>query len=308
MRIAVVGAGAIGGFIAAALARAGVDVAVVARGEHLAAIRRNGLILVQSDLGAFSVPVEASDDLRAIGPVDLAILTFKSHQWPALLEQFDGRPHLHVVTMQNGVPFWFRRHPPLASVDSAGRIGARFDDAHTIGGVVHVSGHIVAPGRVHQSGGMRYVLGAVEPGAEPALRELTEAMTRAGLSPEIAPDIREIVWLKLVNNAGLNPVSALHDATISQLLAVPELRAQVRGLMDEALQTGRALGVVQDADLDARLDYASRLSDVRTSMLQDRLAGRPLELEPILGAVIELAAEAGVPVPLTRDAYERLRA
>jgi 2-dehydropantoate 2-reductase len=301
MRIIVVGAGAIGGFLAAALARSGQDVGVVARGEHLAAIRRDGIVVERSDLGAFAVRVEASDDLRDLGSYDVAVLTFKSHQWDALLPQF--APGAVVVTMQNGLPFWYHRTPPLESVDSGGRIGARFDDEHAIGGVVHVSGHIVSPGRVHQSGGTRYMLGT-----HPVADELARAMRDAGLEPDVVPNIRELVWLKLVNNSGLNPVSALHRASISQMLHDDTLRGEVRALMFETLRVGQALGVVHDVDIDARLEYASRLSDVQTSMLQDLLAGRELEIDPILGAVIELAAETGVPVPHLRDVYGRLRA
>lgn len=305
MRIAIVGAGAIGGFLAAALSRAGAGVGVVARGAHLEAIRRNGITIVQSDLGAFTARVDASDDLRDLGAIDIAVLTFKAHQWPELLPQFE--PGVTVVTMQNGVPFWFRRTPPLQSVDPGGAIGARFDDAHTIGGVVHVSGHVVAPGQLHQSGGTRYVLGGLDPASAPLVEGLQTAMRAASLTPEISPNIRELVWLKLVNNVGLNPVSALHHATISQMLGDPALREEVRALMGEALAVGQSLGVVQTVDIDARLAYAQRLTDVQTSMLQDTLAGRPLELDPIVGAVVELGSERGVDVSHLRAVYEQLK-
>jgi 2-dehydropantoate 2-reductase len=305
VRIAVVGAGSIGGFLAAALARAGNDVAVVARGEHLAAIRRDGIAVDESDFGPFVAHVPASEDVRTLGEFDVAMLTFKAHQWPQLLPQFPA--NASVVTLQNGVPFWFRRDPPLRSVDPQGAIGARFDDAHAIGGVVHVSGHIISPGHIHQSGGTRYVLGSLNASSAPLVDTLVSTMRLAGLQPEVAANIRELVWLKLVNNVGLNPVSALHEATISQMVSDPDLRAQVLGLMTEALNVGKALGVVQDVDLDARLAYAQRLSDVQTSMLQDRLAGRPLEIDPILGAVVELGTELGVDVTHLRATYEQLR-
>jgi 2-dehydropantoate 2-reductase len=305
VRIAVVGAGAIGGFLAAALARSGNDVVIVARGAHLEAIRREGIAVDHSDLGPFVARVDASDDLRDFGAVDVALLTFKAHQWSEFLPQFVAGTA--VVTLQNGLPFWFRRHPPLRSVDPSGDIGATFDDAHTIGGVVHVSGHIIAPGHIHQSGGTRYVLGSIDPASVPLLDRLTESMRAAGLQPEINPNIRELVWLKLVNNVGLNPVSAIHRATISQMTGDTALREEVRALMSEALAVGQALGVVRHVDIDARLAYAQRLSDVQTSMLQDRLAGRPLELDPIVGAVIELGSERGVDVSRLRAVYERLR-
>ncbi|MGC1379404.1 MAG: 2-dehydropantoate 2-reductase [Candidatus Baltobacteraceae bacterium] len=308
MRVAVVGAGAIGGFLAAALARSGVSVGVVARGAHLEAIRRNGL-RVQSDLGAFEVRVDAADDLRRLGAFDALLLTFKAHQWPVLLPQL--RPFAgtatQIVTLQNGLPFWYVREPPLHSVDPGGTIGRLFPDAQVVGGVVHVSGSLLAPGVIRQSGGLRYVLGEASGPATPRLEVLAKMLFDAGLSAEIDPDIRATIWLKLVNNSGLNSVSVLTRLTIKPMLANPETRARVRELMIETLRVGQALGVVSDADVDARIAYAARLDDVKTSMLQDYELGRPIELDPILGAVIELAGRCGVAVPRLRATYDALR-
>jgi 2-dehydropantoate 2-reductase len=308
MKVAVIGAGAIGGFIAAALSRAGVSVGVVARGAHLDAIRRAGLH-VTGDLGAFSVAVDAAQDLRELGTFDALILTFKSHQWPQLLEQIQDARYADatIVTLQNGVPFWFVRWPPLQSVDPGGTIGAAFNDERIVGGVVHVSGRIEAPGRIAQSGGLRYLLGAVSPQAGRRASALQEAMVAAGLSAELDDTIRVPVWLKLVNNVGLNAVSTLTGASIQSMLERPEHLAAVRYLMRETLDVGRAIGVVTEVDVDARLAYAARLDDVRTSMLQDYAAGKPLELDPMLGAVVELAQRHGVPVPHVSKAYTRLR-
>jgi len=310
MRIAVVGAGAIGGFIAAALARSGADVAVVARGPHLDVIRRKGITLLHSDLGPFTVKVDASDDLRTLGTFDAVLLTFKAHQYPELLPQLAplAETSASVVTLQNGVPFWFVRTPPLASVDPGGRIGSLFPDDRIVGGVVHVSGHIVEPGKIHQSGGMRYAFGAPGGGTNDRVEMLASAFARAELAPEIDRNIRATAWLKLVNNVGLNPVSTLHRLTIRQMLERPATRDEVRTLMYEALAVGQALGVVADVDIEARIAYAERLSDVRTSMLQDYEAGRSLEFEPIVGAIVELGGRLGVPVPHVRGVYDRLRA
>ncbi len=308
MRVAVVGAGAIGGFIAAALARAGTAVALVARGEHLAAIRRSGL-RVESDLGAFAVTVQAADDLRELGPFDALLLTFKAHQWPAFLPQlrpFADTPAT-VVTLQNGVPFWYVREPPLRSVDPGGVIGGMFSDDRVLGGVVHVSGELLAPGFVRQSGGLRYVLGRTGAGGDARAEAIVRLLREAGLAAELDPDIRATVWLKLVNNAGLNSVSVLRRARIKPMLADPDARAQVRRLMTEALHVGQAMRVVNDVDVDARIEYAARLDDVKTSMLQDYERGRRLELEPILGAIVELAERHGVAVPDLREAYAALR-
>ncbi len=213
MQIAIVGAGAIGGFLAAALARSGANVAVVARGEHRAAIARDGLTVDASDLGPFTARIDAADDLRELLPLDVAVLTFKSHQWPALMPQLEAAAlaGTAIVTMQNGLPFWFRRDPALQSVDPGGRIGALFPDRQTIGGVVHVSGHITAPGHVHQSGGTRYrARGHSIPPLNRPWSELAALMRAACLQPESTDRIRHFIWLKLVNNVGLNPISALY--------------------------------------------------------------------------------------------------
>jgi 2-dehydropantoate 2-reductase len=172
---------------------------------------------------------------------------------------------------------------------------------------VHVSGRIEAPGRIAQSGGLRYLLGAVSPQAGRRASALQEAMVAAGLSAELDDTIRVPVWLKLVNNVGLNAVSTLTGASIRSMLERPEHLAAVRYLMRETLDVGRAIGVVTEVDVDARLAYAARLDDVRTSMLQDYAAGKPLELDPMLGAVVELAQRHGVPVPHVSEAYTRLR-
>jgi 2-dehydropantoate 2-reductase len=307
-RIAVVGAGAIGGFLAAALARAGNRVAIVARGEHAAAIRRDGLS-VESDLGAFSVPVTVSDDLRTLGAFDFLLLAFKAHQWPSLLEQVEpfAGTDTSMVTMQNGVPFWYVRKPPLRSVDPGGTIGDLFPDTQVIGAVVHVSGETVAPGRVRQSGGLRYVLG--DPGGSCGDRtaELVQLFERAGLAAEADSQIRQTVWLKLVNNVGLNAVSVLRNMTIKPMLEDAQAREDVGRLMTEALRVGQAMGVVGKVDVEARIAYAARLDNVKTSMLQDFERRRPLEIDPILGALCELGERYGVATPEVRKAYAALQ-
>jgi 2-dehydropantoate 2-reductase len=306
-RIAVVGAGAIGGFLAAALAKSGLPVAVVARGTHLAAIRRKG-IHVESDLGSFAARVAASHDLRELGDFDAVLLTFKAHQWGEFLPQLRSlaKSDASVVTLQNGVPFWYVREPPLRSVDPGGLIGSLFPDERVIGGVVHVSGEIVEPGRIRQSGGLRYILGDPRGGSSARVEALATNFRDAGLAVEIDRNIRATVWLKLVNNAGLNPMSVLRTTTIKPMLADPQARAEVRELMIEALHVGEALGAVSGADVDQRIEYAARLNDVKTSMLQDYESKRPLELDPIVGAAVELGHRCGVDVTSLERVYDRL--
>jgi len=309
MRIAVIGAGGIGGFLAAALAQGGVPVVVVARGAHLDAIRRDGIVLDRSDFGPFSARVDAGADLREFGEVDVILATFKAHQYEELIPQLAPavRRGAHLVTLQNGVPFWFRRTPPLRTVDPCGRIGELFPDTRTIGGVVHVSGHVNAPGHLEQSGGTRYVLGALDPANRGVLEELVAAMRRARLEPDVRSDIRHDTWSKLVNNASYNPASAKLGLSIHQLIEQPAPRALVAELMRETIAVGRRLGVSAEDGVEARMAASLAKADVRTSMLQDIDAHRPLELDPIVGAVVELGEDLGVPVPQLRAIYDELR-
>ena len=304
MKVAVFGAGAIGGFIAAALARSGVNVCAVARGNHLAAIRRDGLT-VSSDLGRFTVDIPASDDLRDFGDPDFVLLTFKSHQWAGVLPQFrnalGGRSVF--VTLQNGLPFWYTRDRALESVDPGGRIRSTFPDERIVGGVVHASGHVVRPGEIHQSGGMVYPIGELDGSTSDRIRALSAAFENAGMQAPIEHDIRRRIWNKLINNVALNPISALTRAKVHEMLDDPFVRAQLRLVMNEALAVARASGADPGVDAEQRLEHARHIADVKTSMLQDLESGRALELDPIAGAVVELAAVHGIPVPHTEMVY-----
>ena len=305
VRIAVFGAGAIGGFIAAALARSGVDISIVARGAHLDAIRREGLRVDGSDLGTFTIKVAAASNLRDFGDVDYVLIAFKSHQWHGVLPQFEraisGKAVF--VTLQNGLPFWYSRDRALESVDPGGQILRAIPYERIIGGVVHASGHIVAPGVIRQSGGMLYPLGELDGGVTPRIQALSQAFERAGMKAPIEPDIRRNIWRKLVNNTALNPVSALTRATVHEMLHDSGTRAALRAMIDEALAVARASGVEPGVDADERLKWAEHIADVKTSMLQDLEAGKPLELEPIAGATVELARRYGVPAPHIETAY-----
>jgi 2-dehydropantoate 2-reductase len=303
MRIAVLGAGAVGGFIAAALARSGADVSIVARGRHLAAIQNEGLTVV-SELGKFTVKLPASDDVRDFGELDYVLLTFKSHQWPSVLPQLEGAENsASFVTLQNGLPFWYSRDQALESVDPGGRVRSALPYDRVIGGVVHASGHIVEPGIVHQSGGMLYPLGEPDGGSSDRVRILSEIFVAAGLKAPVESDIRATIWRKLVNNAALNPVSALTRATVRAMLQDRGTREVLRALIEEALSVARVSGVEPGVDAEERLRWAEHVADVKTSMLQDLEARKPLELEPISGAIVELARRYGTPVPHTETVY-----
>ncbi len=312
MRLTIVGAGAIGGFIAAVLARGGVETAVVVRGEQLSAIRRHGLRVRSSDLGAFSAQVDAAADVRELPASDAYLLTFKAHQWPGFLEQMAAVAQMNVpiVTLQNGVPFWFERDPPLETVDPGGRLGALFGDERVIGGVVHVSGHLADPGVIVQSGGLRYLIGEATGHNGERIERLARTLRRAGLDVEIDGAIRRSLWFKLVGNASLNPMSVVTRMTIGQMMRDPSVLGEIRALMLEVLEVGKALGLVENPEREAedRIAYAARLDDVKSSMLQDAEADRSLEIDPIVGAAIELGKRYDVPMPREQAMYARLRA
>ena len=304
MRVVVVGAGAIGGFIAGALAKSGAAVAVVARGNHLKALREKGLD-VESDIGSFHIALPAVADLRELDPPDVVLTAFKAHQWEDALPQFERVAHSGalIVPLQNGVPFWYFRDRSLRSVDPGGRILRAFSYERIIGAVVHASGNIPRPGVVHQSGGMLYPLGELDGRVTPRVRDISELFEKAGLHAPVQENIRQMVWRKLLGNASLNPVSALTRSEIGPLLGDPPTHDLVRAIMQETIAVAIATGCDPQIDVEERIAFAGRLTDIKTSMLQDLEAGRPLELEPIVGAVIELAGEFGVRAPHLRTVY-----
>ena len=302
--VVVFGAGAIGGFIAGALARSGVPVGVVARGDHLKAIQRHGL-RIESVLGRFEARVAASNDLREFDDAAYVLLTFKSHQWHGLLPQFEKaiQSGATIVTLQNGLPFWYERGRALESVDPGGRIRAAIPYEQIIGGVVHTSGSVPQPGCIRQSGNMLYPIGELDGSTSTRITELSDSFERAGMHAPVEPDIRRLVWRKLLGNLALNPISALTRATVLSMLNDPPTRAILRAIIEEGLSVARAAGIEVGVSAEERLNMANHIADVKTSMLQDLEAGKPLELEPICGATIEIAHQYGVPVPHIETVY-----
>ena len=306
MKINVFGAGAIGGFLAAALSRAGHEIGVVARGEHLQAIRGSGHIRVsQSDLGAFEARVHAAGDLRELPAAQYVLLTFKSHQWDGVLEQLQPgiASGAALVTLQNGLPFWLDEHRPIEAVDPGGTLLRSIPRDSVIGGVVHASGHIVFPGVIHQSGGMLYPLGELDGAASQRVEQLSQAFVDAGMQAPVQPQIRKNIWLKVINNAALNPVSALTRARMHAMLADTEVRSVLAAIITEGISVARATGIELGVTAEQRLEWAGRLADVKTSMLQDLEAGKRLELEPICGAVVDVARQHDVQVPTLQNVY-----
>lgn len=298
------GAGAIGGFIAATLARAGNSVGVVARGDHLDAIRRDGLHIF-SEVGEFTAQVAAAPDLRELGTFDVVLIVVKAHQLLEVVPQL--RPSIEagatILPLQNGIPFWYFADRTLESVDPGGAIRAAIPREQIVGGVIHTSGEVLAPGTIRQSGGRTYILGSPDFRRSARAERTSALLESAGLDASVVADIRPPVWQKLLGNVSLNPVSALTRLTIKPMLEDPGTRSLIARLMEETVRVAAATGVQLEVSVEERINFAARLADVKTSMLQDLQAGRPLELEPIVGAVIEIADLFGVQVPAVRTVY-----
>jgi len=317
VKICVVGAGAIGGFLAGRLALAGHDVSVVARGAHLEAIRRDGLKLVDQHgeaTPALRVRAESAVRCDALGAQDLVVLALKSHQIA------DVAPHLEalyavrtpVITLQNGIPWWyFHAHGgPLAgrrleSVDPGGRIAGHIDPQRVIGSVAHKGAELAAPGVVRHivTAADRFPLGEPDGSSGERVLALSDVFARAGVAAPVTPDIRTEKWFKLWGNVVWNPVCALTQATVTDLYHLPVARQLGVTLMLEMRDLARRLGVEIPGTPEQRLSRALEVGAARPSMLQDVQAGRPIEIEALLGALVELADLTSTPVPSIRAVY-----
>ncbi len=318
MRICIFGAGAIGGYLGAKLALAGADVALVARGPHLAALQARGLTLIEDGVST-TVLVRATDDAVSLGPQDYVILTLKAHSVPQVVGQILPLlgPQTTLVSGVNGVPWWyFHRHGGafegrrLASVDPGNLQWDGFGPDRVLGCVVYPAAEVVQPGVVAHVEGNRFSLG--EPSGEISRRAmaLSKVLQTAGLKAPVRPRLRDEIWVKLWGNLSFNPISALTHATLNVLCTDPGTRAVARAMMVEAQAVAEELGVRFPIDVDRRIDGGAAVGAHRTSMLQDLEAGRPMEIEALVGSVAELGRLTGVATPTvdTVLALVRLRA
>ena len=307
MKIAVVGAGAIGGWIAARLALAGLDVSVVARGETLQAIDSEGLRLTDNG-ETRCVAVATSDDPALLGEHDVVIVAVKA---PALveiastLEPLIG-PETLVIPMLNGVPWWFTEEP-LSSVDPDGAIADALPFDRIIGCVVHASCRREAPNHVRVVQADRLILGEPDGRTSDRVARLCDLFHTDGIRCEQSDSIRSEIWYKLWGNATLNPVSALTRATADQLLDDDAILDFMSEAMDELAAVGAAIGCPIDQSTEDRMAVTARLGAFKTSMLQDVEAGRPIELEALLGAPLEIARRVDVPTPQLDRLYAMTR-
>ncbi|HUZ34696.1 MAG TPA: 2-dehydropantoate 2-reductase [Streptosporangiaceae bacterium] len=316
MKFAVLGAGAIGGYVGACLARAGSDVTLIARGAHLAAIRERGL-QVQAEGGDFVVRPQATDDIAAVGGADVVFCGLKAYSLPEVAATLQRalRPGTSVIAAQNGIPWWYfqgragpYRDLVIESVDPGGVVTKAIDPASVIGCVVYCATEITEPGVIRHVEGKRFSLGEPDESISARCGEISQAFRAAGLKAPVTAQLRSQIWLKLIGNASLNPVTALLGATLGQLGRSPAALRLARAMMAEQAAVAAALGIELPITIDRRLEAAIEVGDHRTSMLQDRLAGKPLELDCLTGAVIEIAERAGVQVPQTRAVHDLLTA
>ncbi|SDB35988.1 2-dehydropantoate 2-reductase [Belnapia rosea] len=306
MRVTVLGAGAVGGWLAAGLARAGLPVAIFARGASLVALRAEGLVFLEGERRE-AFPVIASDDPAALPPADLLLIGLKSHDLPAalpLVQRLLG-PETLVATAQNGLPWWFLQGfggPAeglvLQSVDPGGALAAAIPVERVLGGVAHVGSRVEAPGVIRLMKQDRMLYGDPSGRHPAALAALVEALRRGGIPAEAVPELRREIWLKLWGNSNMNPLSALCRADMQAMLEDDGIRHLVEAMMAEMAALGDRIGLPTGQTIAERMAVTRRLGPFRTSMLQDLEAGRPLELGPVLGGLVELAAHLGQPAPM----------
>jgi 2-dehydropantoate 2-reductase len=305
MKVAIFGAGAIGGLLGVKLAVAGVDVTFIARGPHLAAMQANGVTL-RSGGETITVRPRCLGDAAAAGVQDHVIVTLKAHSLPGAAPQIASMmgPDSTLVTGINGVPYWYFygldspwRDRRIDSVDPGGQLWKILPPAQVIGCVVYPAAEVVAPGVIEHSYGDRFSLGEPDGSRSARVEAISKKLIAAGLKAPVRPRIRDEIWVKLWGNLCLNPISALTGATLDRITGRADLRALCRAMMTEAQAVAEALGVKFAISLEKRLDGAAEVGEHKTSMLQDLERGRPMEIDALLGAVVELGGVTGHAMP-----------
>ena len=311
MRFAILGAGAIGAYAGACLARGGADVTLIARGAHLEAMQRDG-VRVQSRRGDFTARPRATDDWAALADADVVLVALKAYSLPEAAPRLGEflAPGAAVIWAQNGVPWWYFQGLPgmggeagLESVDPGGRIARAIGPEHNIGCVVYCSTEIIEPGVIRHIEGTRFTIGEPDGTATERCREISAAFAAGGLRAPVETRLRDQIWLKLVGNVAFNPITALTRATLGELGTLPEMVDLLREIFAECAAVADRLGVQFPVSLDRRLEAGLAVGDHRTSMLQDLEAGKPLELDCMTGAIVELAERTGVAVPHIRTVH-----
>jgi 2-dehydropantoate 2-reductase len=311
MKFLIAGAGAIGAYIGARMAHAGLDVTLFARGPHLRAMQDNGVQVKSAD-GDFVARPAIVGSLEEAGPADVVILGVKAHSLPTLAPQLKPvlGPETTVVSTQNGIPWWYFENFDgewkglrLERVDPGGVISSSIEANRVVGSIVYFSTEITAPGVIQHIEGNRISLGEPDGTRSDRSRRIAEALVASGLRAPITTRIRHEIWVKVLGNASLNPVSALTRATLVQMIRDPGVCSLIRSIMQEVEGVSRKLGMELPVSIEQRIAGAEKVGEHKTSMLQDLEAGRPIELEALVGAVVELGERVGLPMPYTRTVY-----
>ena len=313
MKIAIIGVGAIGGYVGTRLALAGEDVTFIARGANLEALRTRGIRLLNTDGSEECVPrVKATDSYADVGPQDLVVLAMKAHQVEAVAAEVPKLfgPKTVVIPMQNGIPYWyFHGHSGawagtrVTSVDPSGAIYDNIPCERVIGCVVYPAAELVEPGVIKHVEGNRFPVGEPDGTTSERVAQVARCLVNAGLQAPILSDIRSEIWLKLWGNLTFNPISALSRATLAGICQYPPSRALAAAMMSEAQSVANQLGVKFRVSLDKRIAGAEKVGEHKTSMLQDVEAARTLEVDALLGSVVELARRTHTATPHIDTVY-----
>jgi 2-dehydropantoate 2-reductase len=313
MKIAIIGAGAIGGYVAVKLALAGEAVTCMVRGANLQAIRRSGLKLIMNDGSEHAATnVKATDDYPAAGAQDMVILAVKAHQVESVANDVPKLfgPDTVVVTMQNGIPYWyFHQHggelagSVVHSVDPEGIISQKIPAERVIGCVVYPAAELIAPGVIKHIEGERFPVGDLDGSNSARVTRVSECFSRAGFKSPVLDNIRAEIWLKAWGNLTFNPISALTRATLVDICQFGPTRALAAAMMTEAQAVAGKLGISFRVPLEKRIDGAEKVGKHKTSMLQDIEAERPPELEALVGSVVELGRLTRTPTPNVDAVY-----
>ena len=309
MKVCVVGAGAIGGYMAVRLAHAGHAVSAIARGPHLAAIRANGLKLIEADRELVASDLTATHRVGDPGPQDVVLLALKAHQIVPVVDDLPALlgPETVIVTLQNGIPWWYFQQVDgdyagrvVETVDPGGVLLRAIDPRRVIGCIAYPAATITEPGVIKHIEGNRFPVGELDGRDSDRVRMISGLFEEAGFKSRVLDDIRSEIWLKLWGNLTFNPISALTHSTLVDICRFPLTRGLAATMMTEAQQVAERLGAHFRVSMERRIAGAESVGKHKTSMLQDVEAGKPLEVDGMLGVVVELAEMTGVEVPTLR--------
>ena len=312
MKVCIVGAGAIGGYMAVRIANARHDVSVIARGPHLAAIKSRGMKLIEGNDEFVAENLTATEFVGELGPMDVVLLALKAHQIAPIVNDMSVLfgPNTVIVTLQNGIPWWYFQNfvgdyanRVVETVDPGGLLFNSIDPDRLIGCIAYPATTISKPGVIQHIEGNRFPVGELRSMKTERVQMVSDLFTESGFKSRILDDIRSEIWLKLWGNLTFNPISALSHSTLADICQFPLTRQLAATMMTEAQTVGERLGAHFRIPMEKRIAGAESVGKHKTSMLQDVEAGKPMEIESMLGAVIELAEVTGIQTPTLKAIY-----